>query len=96
MNQINGLAPAALAESLLKMKASDADPTFRFNQGSYSNGPCNSISTEILQLTLSKAARNKNIAEKRDPDYCLQRAQERSTTSSTAGTWYGVCQEKSF
>lgn len=28
MNQINGLAPAALAESLLKMKASDADPTF--------------------------------------------------------------------
>lgn len=69
---------------------------FRFNQGSHSNSPCNSISTETLQLTLSKAARNKNIAEKPDPDYCLQWAQERSTTSSTAGTGWGVCQEKNL
>lgn len=28
MNQINGLVLAALVESLLKMKALDADPTF--------------------------------------------------------------------
>ena len=28
MNQINGLVPAALGESLLKMKALDAEPTF--------------------------------------------------------------------
>lgn len=28
MNQINDLVPAALPESLLKMKALDADPTF--------------------------------------------------------------------
>lgn len=49
---------------------------FRFNRGSHSNGPGNRICTEILQLILSKAARNKNIAEKRDPDYCLQWARK--------------------
>lgn len=36
----------------------------RPNQGSHSNGPCNSISTEIIQFILSKAARNKNKKKK--------------------------------
>lgn len=50
MNQFNSLAPAALVESLLKMKALDVNLTFyyRFNQSSYWNGPCNCICTEIL------------------------------------------------
>lgn len=64
----------------------------RPNQGSHSNGPCNSISTEIIQFILSKAARNKNKKKKRDPDCCLQRVQERRTTSSTAETGWGICQ----
>lgn len=60
---------------------------FRFNQGSNSNDPHHSISTEIPQFLLSKAAGNKNIAEKCDPNYCPQWAQERRTTSSQTGGW---------